>query len=100
MVYLANILYRKYRGNFVIFMKYKKLLNEDNPENTFVHVVMRDEKSVEMEYECVGVLMEENENIIRVAFNAKNDKVVDDLTINRSDIVSIEVLDLSTIENL
>ncbi len=81
-------------------MKYKKLLNEDSFENTFVHVVMHEEKGGIAEYECVGVLMEENENIIRLAFNAKNDKVVDDLKINRSDIVSIEILDSSTMENL
>lgn len=78
----------------------KKLLDENNSENTIVHVVMHGEKADDAEYECVGVLMEENKNIIRVAFNAKNDKVVDDLKINRSNIISIEVLDPSNIKNL
>lgn len=81
-------------------MKYKKLLNESNPENTFVRIVMHGGSARDTEYECVGVLMEENENIVRVAFNAKNDKVVDDLKINRLDIVSVEILNPSTIENL
>jgi hypothetical protein len=81
-------------------MIFKKLLDANNPENTIMHIVMRDEKTGNTEYKCVGVLMEENENIIRVAFNAKNDVVVDDLTIKRENIVSIEVLDPATIENL
>ena len=78
----------------------QKLLDENNPENTIVHVVMREDKSSDTEYECVGVLMEENENMVRVAFNAKNDKVVDDLVIPRLDVISINVLDPSTLEDL
>ncbi len=78
----------------------QKLLDENNPENTIVHVVMREDKSSDTEYECVGVLMEENENMVRVAFNGKNDKVVDDLVIPRLDVISINVLDPSTLEDL
>jgi hypothetical protein len=81
-------------------MTYKKLLDENNSENTIVHIVMREEKSGDTEYECVGGLMEENEEMVRVAFNAKNDVVVDDLTIKRTDIVSIEVVNPVVIENL
>lgn len=78
----------------------QKLLDENNPENTFVHIVMREGGASDTEYECVGVLMEENEDIVRVAFNAKNDKVVDDLKINRSDVVSIKILNSSQIEKI
>ena len=78
----------------------QKLLDENNPENTIVHVVMREDKSSDTEYECVGVLMEENENMVRIAFNGKNDKVVDDLVIPRLDVISINVLDPSTLEDL
>lgn len=81
-------------------MTFKKLLDDNNPENTIVHIVMHEGKGGDTEYECVGVLMEENENMIRVAFNAKSDVVVDDLIIKREDIVSMEVLDSATIENL
>lgn len=76
----------------------KKLLDENNPENTIVHVVLR--ASDNEEYECVGALMREEEETIRVAFNAKNDEVVDFLDIKRSEIVSIDVVDPSKIEEL
>lgn len=77
----------------------QKLLDKNNPENTVVHVVMRAEDgSTDTEYECVGVLMEENDDMIRVAFNAKNDKVVDDLRINRSNIIGIQIIEPSTIK--
>ncbi len=69
----------------------KKLLDENNPENTVVHVVLR--ASDNEEYECVGVLMREEKDLIRVVFTAKNDKVVDYLDIKRSDILSIDIVD-------
>lgn len=69
----------------------KKLLDENNPENTVVHIILR--ASDNEEYECVGVLMREEEDFIRVVFTAKNDKVVDYLDIKRSDIISIGILD-------
>jgi len=76
----------------------QRLLDKNNPENTVVCVVMRVEEDNDTEYECVGVLMEEDEDMIRVAFNAKNDKVVDDLKINRSNIIGIQIIDPSTIK--
>jgi len=76
----------------------KKLLDENNPENTLVRVVLRGDDNEE--YECVGVLFKEEEDMVRVVFNAKDDKVVDYLDIKRSDIISINVLDPSKIEEL
>lgn len=76
-------------------MATKKLLDEHNPENTVVHVVFRG--SDNKEYECIGVLMREGEGTIRVAFSAKDDKVVDFLDIKRSDIISIDIMDPSKI---
>ena len=40
----------------------KRILNEDSRENTLVHVVMRGSDGEE--YECVGVLMREDEDMI------------------------------------
>jgi len=74
-----------------------KLLNENDSKNTLVHVVL---SAGNEKYECIGVLTREDKESIRVAFNAKNDKVVDYLDIKRSDIKSINVLDQSKIENL
>ncbi len=82
-------------------MTIKKILNENNPENTIVHVVFYfkfNEKREECE--CVGVLVREDVNSIRVAFNAKKDETVDYLDIERSDIINIDVLSLLNIEKL
>lgn len=76
----------------------KKLLDKNNPENTLAHVVFRGKFNEE--YECVGVLMREEKDLIRIAFGAKNDKVVDYLDIKRPDIISIDVLDSLDIEKL
>jgi len=76
----------------------KKLLDENNPENTVVRVVFRGRFNEE--YECAGVLMREEDDLIRVAFNAKDDKVIDFLDIKRSEIVSIDISDPSKIEKL
>ena len=75
----------------------KKFPDEFNSENTIVHVVMRENKNDDTAYECVGALMKEDEGNIRVAFNAKNDVVLDDLDIPKSDIISIDILDPATI---
>jgi len=69
----------------------KKLLDENNPENTVVHVVLR--TSDNEEYECVGVLMKEEGDTIEIAFNAKNDVVIDDVKIKKTDILSIDIVD-------
>lgn len=79
-------------------MTTKKLLDKNNPENTIVRVVLR--ASDNEEYECVGALMREEEETIRVAFNAKDDEVVDFLDIKRSEIVSIDIVDPSETEKL
>lgn len=79
-------------------MTTKKLLDKNNPENTIVRVVLR--ASNNEEYECVGALMREEEEIIRVAFNAKDDEVVDFLDIKRSEIVSIDIVEPLEIEKL
>ena len=44
--------------------------------------------------------MEENDNLIKVAFNAKNGEIIDSINIKRSDIISINVLDSSKIEKM
>ncbi len=76
---------------------YKNFLDKNNPENIIVHVVLR---ATGKEYECVGVLMSETENMIRVSFNAKDDKVKDYLDIKKSDVVSLNILKTSDIVKL
>lgn len=76
----------------------KKLLDKNNPENTIVKVVFLG--SDKRKYECVGVLTKDEENLIRVAFNAKDDVVVDYLDIKKSDIVNIKILNSSKIKRI
>ena len=76
----------------------KKILDKNNPENTVVHLVLRDDNNEE--YDCVGVLVREEEQEIRVAFSAKNDKVVDFLDIKRPEIVSINIVSPESIKKI
>lgn len=76
----------------------KKLLVKDSGENVIVDVIFRDDDN--NEYECAGVLVEENDDLIEIAFNAKNGEIVDSINIKRADIISINVLDSSKIEKL
>ncbi len=73
-------------------------LFKKNKGNTTVRVAFRGKDN--NEYECVGVLVEENDNLIKVAFNAKNGEIIDSINIKRSDIISINVLDSSKIEKM
>jgi len=76
----------------------EKLLIKDNDENVIACVVFRTDDN--NEYECVGVLAEEDDILIKIAFNAKNGEIVDSINIKRLDIISINVLDSSKIEEL
>ncbi len=78
-------------------MPIKKLLDKNNPENTIVRIVFRAEGG---EYECVGVLTKENDEMLRVAFTAKSDVAVDYLDVRRADIVSVEMVDPFMVEKL
>lgn len=81
-------------------INYKNLLDKDVTNNLIVRVILHaDDKK---EYECVGVLMKmkEDKDTVRIAFNAKNDKVVDYLDIKKTDIISIDILDNSDIKKL
>lgn len=82
-------------------MTIKKQYSKNNPENTVVHVVFVSPKDPKREeYECVGALVRDKKDMIRVAFSAKNDVVEEYIEIQRPDIVSINVLDNSKIEKL
>ncbi|MFA6077637.1 MAG: hypothetical protein WC724_01310 [Candidatus Paceibacterota bacterium] len=76
----------------------KKLPTKNDDGNPLVNVVVR--VSDGNVYECVGVLMEENGDSIEVAFNAVNKKVMDSLVFKKTDILSINILDPLTIEEL
>lgn len=76
----------------------EKIFIKDKNENTIVNVITR--ASDGSTYECAGVLTEENEDSIQVAFNAVNEKVVDSLVFKKADILSINILDPLNIEEL
>lgn len=72
----------------------KKLLDENDPENTIVHVVFISENDPKKEeYESLCVLLKEDADTVTFSFNAKDDVVIDSLVLKRSEIVSIELLD-------
>lgn len=82
-------------------MATKKLCEENTLENTVVHIVFVSPKYPELgEYECVGALVRDEKDMVRVCFNAKNNVVEDYLDIQRADIVSIDIVDPSEIEEL
>lgn len=68
----------------------EKLLNNNNPKNTVVRIILLGDDNEK--YECVGVLTKETASMIRVSFNAKNDVVMDYLDIKRKEIISIDIL--------
>ncbi len=49
-------------------------------------------------YECIGVLLREDAEKIRVAFNARNDVVIDYIDVSKIDIVRREKIDMSSVE--
>jgi hypothetical protein len=64
--------------------------------NTIIYIQMYDES--QNEYECLGVLMGETDSTIRVAFNAHNDVVRDDIIIQKDKIIKFEKLPESAIK--
>jgi len=64
-------------------------------KNTVVRVIFEDR--FKAKYECVGVLIKENKDSIRIAFNAKNDRVVDFIDVKQSNIIKIDIIDPSCI---
>ena len=79
-------------------IKIKKILDKNNSKNTIVKVIFKGH--FKEEYEGVGVLIREEKNSIRVAFNAKNNEIKDYLDIKRLDIISIDILDESKIKKI
>ncbi len=77
---------------------YKKILKDDFMENILVHVVLCDYNKEE--YECIGVLIKEDTDTIRVAFNAKEDNVIDYLDIKKINIVNIDIIDNLSIKEI
>lgn len=79
----------------------KKQHNKNNSGNTVVHVVFVSPKDPKREeYECVGALIVDKKDMVRVAFNAKNGVVEEFIDIQKVDMVSIEILDASKIGKL
>ena len=75
-----------------------KLPQTTQTENTIVHVTFTGADRVE--YECVGVLIRDEAELIRVAFNAVHDHVRDFLDITRTDIISMQVVDPAQVEEI
>ncbi len=57
-----------------------------------------DSKKRNTKYECVGVLIKEENKKIRIAFNARENKIIDFLDIEKKNIVSMTVIKNSNIK--
>ena len=64
--------------------------------NIIIYIQMYDDS--QNEYECLGVLMEETDSTIRVAFNAHNNVVRDDIIIQKDKIIKFEKFPESAIK--
>ncbi len=78
-----------------------------NDTNTVVKIVVctddaekNGENSGVVEYECIGVIVKDEKDLVRIGFTAKNDEVIDYLDIKKSDIVSIETINPTRIKIL
>jgi len=82
-------------------MTSKKPHEENNPEDVVVHIVFVSSKYPELgEYECAGVLIRDEKDMVRVCFNAKINVVKDYLDIQRVDILSIDIVSPESIEKI
>jgi len=82
-------------------MATKKLCDKNNQESTVVHVVFTSPKDPKRDdYECVGALVMDEKDMVRVAFSTKNDAVEEYIDIQRVDIISIDIVDPSKMEQL
>lgn len=75
----------------------KKLLKENKEENTIVRAMIRIK---EESYECVGVLVKEEKENLRIAFTAKEGTVKDHIDLKRKEVVSIEVIEPEKIKDI
>lgn len=79
----------------------KKIFLKNKSENTIVRVSMYADSSKKGKvYECTGVLMREEKDMIRVAFSAMDEKVIDYVDIDKSNILSVETVKQSDIKVL
>jgi len=77
---------------------FKNIPRVSEDENTVVEILFRG--SDKETYRCAGVLMREEKNTIRVAFNAINDVVKDFLDIKKADILYVRTVDQTDVKQL
>lgn len=77
-------------------MKYsiKKFNIEKSKKNIIVKVTFFEEK---YKCSCVGVLLRQDEDEIKIGFNAKDNIVIDSLIISTKNIIRIDELDIKSI---
>lgn len=61
-------------------------------QNTIVYIKMSAEDGCV--YECVGALMEDTSAYVKIAFNAHNDVVKDNVIIEKKDILEFKIVDM------
>lgn len=75
-------------------------MTTDNTQEQNIIVYVKTQADDGLMYECVGVLMEDTNEYIRIAFNAHNDVVKDEVILQKTEILEYEVLDTKDIKTL
>ena len=72
-------------------------IDNTKEKNTIVYV--KTQASDGFIYECAGVLMEDTDEYVRIAFNAFDDVVKDDVVLQKTEILKYEVLEEKDIKD-
>ena len=72
---------------------------ENSQENEIIEVILYGDTN-KKKYKCVGVFIKENDEFLKIGFNAINDVVRDYLDINKKDIISIRKINKKEIQKL
>lgn len=73
-----------------MILKKDKFLHKNDFENVIVKIIFTAiSKNKKEKYQCVGVLVRDDKEVVRIGFNAINDNVKDYLDIKKVDVLDI-----------
>ncbi|MHB0978274.1 MAG: hypothetical protein ACYC1K_02640 [Minisyncoccota bacterium] len=75
-----------------------KFFPKNKKNNIIVELTILDDKK--NKYKCTGVLMKENNSVLRIGFNARNNTVIDYLDVKIKQILDIKMIKSKEIKNL
>ncbi|MCG2695185.1 hypothetical protein L6261_03855 [Candidatus Parcubacteria bacterium] len=78
----------------------KKKFQKNNSENEVVKIILYSDTNRKKKYECVGVLLKEDDKMLRIGFNAVENVVKDYLDIDKKNMISMEKIEQKEIKHL